>query len=145
MPLPLPMPMPMPMPMPSIDGDGLVHMLPIGPPEFIPELIDVSQQGNASHADFGIQRAMMVTAMGAEAGPATPIAAGQIQGRAKGVSQQTAGMRPGSIMKASTASGAAASHAEAGPARIQPVGQIPMDRTPRWRDRFRFSWPMGND
>lgn len=123
------------MPMPS-DGNGLVHTLPFGPPGFL-DFTDAMPDA----ADYGLARATMATTTAVENMPTARGPASLPQASAGGLPQRAVGVRPGSIVKPAAATRASAARADAPPARVQNVGDLPTTTAPRWRDRIRFAWP----
>lgn len=139
-----------------IDGDGIVHIMPIGPPEFVgfPALgpgIDGAAVATAvpglGHAvktpavdAQGLQRATMATAMAADRMPAVPQSVPPAHAAGRGL------LPRGMSVRSPMISGAAPEAGRSGvavPASISPVGHVPGSPAPRWRDRFRFSSPFG--
>lgn len=160
-PLPVPMPMPTPLPCPApIDGDGIVHILPIGPPTFVDGSTGPGIDGSAIASPMlgldrakgtpaagapGLQHATMATAMAAQRMPdATPPAPSAHAG-GRGLPQRALGVRSQAVgTPASDTRGADGGAVAAVP--ISPVvSQMPKTQPPRWRDRFRFSSPFGRN
>jgi len=156
-PTPPPLPGGRAVPVP-IDGDALVHALPIpnatGAAAGIgSRTISSTTIGSAIPRPYGLERAASVASNFASGGlerasTATSMVAGQGVPRAgpmssghigmRNVSEPTAGGRPDTFTIPPRGSPAVQTGATAAP--LQRVGQVPMASGPRWRDRLRFSW-----